>query len=319
MTISNTQDSVHSDDEKSNSESSKKCSATHDVMDNSLCWINGSMVSPQLASISVFDHGLLYGDGVFEGIRFYQAKIFRLQAHLARLRQSLAALAINLPLSDLEVETTLNELVRLSVEKGNDSAYIRLLVTRGIGSLGIDPRSCLTPSVVMIVAPLTLASERDIQQGLTLMVSSVRRFSSDMLDPQIKSLNYLNNIMARQQANAAGADEAIMLNASGYVAEASTENIFVVRQGVLSTPSVAEGALAGITRAEIVRIACELGIKVTEPRLTVYDLYSADEVFLTGTGAELIPVQKIDGRLMKSCPGRIFKQLSQKFSECVLK
>ncbi len=317
--MNNIQNPLHSTNEETTLTRPQKISSAHETLANSLCWVNGSIVSPAQASISVFDHGLLYGDGVFEGIRFYKGKIFRLQAHLARLRQSLAALAIDLPLSDIEIEITLKELVRLSVEKGNECAYIRLLVTRGVGSLGIDPKSCIEPSVVMIVAPLALVSEGDIQQGLTLMVSSVRRFSSDMLDPQIKSLNYLNNIMARQQANAAGADEAIMLNASGYVVEASTENIFVVSQGCLSTPSITEGALAGITRAEIIKIANELGIEVRQPRLTVYDLYNADEVFLTGTGAELIPVHKIDGRLMKSCPGRMFKQLAQKFSESVLK
>lgn len=286
------------------------------IMNNSYCWIDGVVVNPQEATISVFDHGLLYGDGVFEGIRFYKGKMFRLEAHLSRLRDSLAALSIRMPYSDTEIEAALNKLIQLSLREKQDNAYIRLLVTRGVGSLGIDPRSCVKSSVIMILSPLQLASSQEMQQGLKLMVSTVRRISNDMLSPQIKSLNYLNNILARQQATVTGADEAIMLNAQGFVAEASTENIFVIKNGMISTPAITEGVLAGITRAEVIKLADAIGFEVSQTRLTVHDLYTADEVFLTGTGAELIPVREIDGHLVSECPGPIYIKLKEKF-ECL--
>jgi len=286
---------------------------THKNIKN-IFWINGSIVKPENATISVLDHGLLYGDGVFEGIRYYNGKIFRLQAHLTRLRHSLKGLAIEIDFSDNELEEALIELIQTAKkETGCSSAYIRLIVTRGAGTLGIDPRTCDKPSVIMILAPLSLASAEANQSGLKVIVSSVRRISADMLDPQIKSLNYLNNILARMQATAAQADEAIMLNALGFVAEASTENIFLVKNNVLMTPSLDQGLLEGITRAEIIKIATALGFKVEQTQISVSDLYEADEVFLTGTGAELLAVREVDGRAVKSCPGQVFKTLQQKY------
>lgn len=272
-------------------------------------WINGSIVEPENATISVLDHGLLYGDGVFEGIRYYNGNIFRLQAHLNRLRNSLKGLAIEIDYTDIELEEALSELIDSTNKQAEfSSAYIRLIVTRGAGTLGIDPRSCGKPSVIMILAPLSLASAEANQSGLKVIVSSVRRVSADMLNPQIKSLNYLNNILARMQATAAQADEAIMLNAKGYVAEASTENIFLVKNDIIVTPSLDQGLLEGITRAEIIKIATTQGFTVEQTQVSVSDLYEADEVFLTGTGAELLAIREIDGYEIK-CPGEIFKSL----------
>lgn len=279
---------------------------------SSMCWINGILCEPSLAVVSVYDHGFLYGDGVFEGIRFYNGKVFRLGAHLQRLRNSLAALSIEINYSDVELSAAIAQLILAS---NHSSAYVRLIVTRGVGTLGIDPRSCSNSSVIMILAPLQLSSTDQQQLGLRVIVSSVRRISANMLDPKTKSLNYLNNILARMQATAAGVDEAIMLNAQGYVTEASTENIFLVKKGNLITPAVTEGLLEGITRAEIIKLAQQEGIDVKQQRVTVDELYAADEVFLTGTGAELLFVSEVDGYKISSQAGELFSKLNGKFKQ----
>ncbi len=274
------------------------------------CWINGDFVAPEEAKISVFDHGLLYGDGVFEGLRFYQNRIFRLQDHLQRLFDSAAAICLSIPYTEQELTQALEKLVD---SYGGENGYIRLVVTRGSGALGIDPRLCDKPNTIIIAEELSMVPEATLNKGARLIIASTRRLSPDGLDPRIKSLNYLNHILARIEANQAGADEAILLNNQGYVTEGSADNIFMVKNGRLLTPPVTDGALAGITRQAIIDLALAEGIPFQEHSLTPYDLYGAEECFLTGTGAELIPVREIDGRLVKNCPGGIFIQLQQGF------
>lgn len=279
-----------------------------------LCWIDGQLFKPAEASISVFDHGLLYGDGVFEGIRFYNGKPFKLPEHLTRLKDSADALALNIPYTDADLSEAIESLIATS--QAHDG-YIRLIITRGAGSLGIDPANCHEPTVIIIASPLHMVSEQKRHEGLRLIVSGVRRLAVDVLDTRIKSLNYLNNILAKMQANAVGVDEAVMLNTAGYIAEGSAENIFVVKNGGLYTPPASEGALAGITRNIIIQLAASNNISVRETRLAPYDLYTADECFLTGTGVELLPVREIDGRALKSCPGEIFKVIEQAFHQFI--
>lgn len=276
------------------------------------CWINGRIVNPAEASVSVFDHGLLYGDGVFEGIRFYHGKPFRLGEHLTRLKDSADALGIPLPYPEDELRQAIDAVIKASQTR---QGYIRLIITRGAGSLGIDPNNCHQPTAIIIAAPLQMVSEQKRRAGLKLMISSVKRIAVDMLDGRIKSLNYLNNILAKLQANAAGADEAVLLNAAGYIAEGSADNIFVVKNGCLYTPPASEGALAGVTRNAVIELAASNGITVSETRLAPYDLYTAEECFLTGTGVELLPVSEVDGRQIKSCPGETFKQIEKAFQQ----
>lgn len=281
-----------------------------------VCWINGQILEPQEASVSVFDHGLLYGDGVFEGIRFYNGKPFKLTEHLARLKDSADALALTVPYTDTQLTEAIESLI-VTGQVGD--GYIRLIITRGVGSLGIDPANCHKPTVIIIASPLQMVSDQKRREGLRLIVSGVRRLPVDVLDTRIKSLNYLNNILAKMQANAVGVDEAIMLNTAGYIAEGSAENIFVVKNDCLYTPPASEGALAGITRNIIMELAASKNINAMETRLAPYDLYTADECFLTGTGVELLPVQEVDGRQIKSCPGKIFKLFEQAFHQYIEK
>ena len=282
--------------------------------ENSACWMNGAIIPPEQAVISVFDHGLLYGDGVFEGIRFYNGKAFRISEHLKRLFDSAAVLNIEIPYSKAVLTQAVGELIAAT---GNKEGYIRLVVTRGVGSLGIDPSSCHQPTVVMMASPLTIVSAEKRRQGLGIMIAGLRRMPVDVLDPRVKSLNYMNNVMAKMQANIAGMDEAIMLNAAGNIAEGSADNVFIVKDGMLCTPDVASGALEGITRNVIMNIAMQKDIAVKETCLTPYDLYSADECFLTGTGVELLPVAAVDGRKMKTCPGEIFALLEAGFRQTI--
>ena len=255
-----------------------------------LCWFDGAIVAASEARVSVFDHGLLYGDGVFEGLRFYHGRVFRLRKHLERLQQSADAIGLELPLGLEGITAAIDELVD---SYPGDSGYLRLVVTRGAGSLGIDPRSCAQPLLFIIADALQVVSVADPQQGICLHVASTRRLPSACLDPRIKSLNYLNNILARIEANRAGADEALMLNLDGRVVEGSVDNLFIVRGGLLSTPAIDDGLLGGITRAVVLEVARDLGIETRETSLAIEDLYAADECFLTGTGAELIPVRQI--------------------------
>lgn len=283
-------------------------------IENTTCWKNGELVSAEQAVVSVFDHGLLYGDGIFEGIRYYHCKAFRLGEHLQRLQDSAVVLNIDIPYSTDALARGVEDLI---AESGNAEGYIRLIVTRGIGSLGIDPLSCQHATVVMLTSPLSIVSAEKRRSGLRVMISGVRRMSVDVLDPRVKSLNYLNNVMAKMQANAAGMDEAIMLNAIGNIAEGSADNVFLVKNRILYTPDVSSGALEGITRNTVIDIARQNAITVIETRLTPYDLYRADECFLTGTGVELLPVAEVDGRKMKSCPGEIFALIEKGFQQII--
>ncbi|MGY6275132.1 branched-chain-amino-acid transaminase [Methylomonas sp. MgM2] len=282
--------------------------------EKALCWLNGTLLPLSAASIPVNDHGLLYGDGVFEGIRFYNRRAFRLQRHLQRLELSARAIALAIPLSTEELTAVIERLIDAFAD--NDG-YIRLMVTRGPGSLGLNPKGCEQPNVVIIADQLNMVDRSSREEGARLIVSSVRRLPADGLDPRIKSLNYLNHILAKIEANHAGADEAVLLNAQGRVAEGTADNIFIVRNACLLTPPCSEGALEGITRELVLQLAQAEGIETSEQPLGVYDLYAADECFLTGTGAELIPVAGIDQRVIGQCPGPVFRKLQQAFIQTI--
>jgi branched-chain amino acid aminotransferase len=280
-----------------------------------LCWKEGVIAPAVTTAVSVLDHGLLYGDGVFEGLRFYRRRVFRLADHLRRLEDSARAIGLQIPLAVGALAQAIAELVAAFE---CDDGYLRLVVTRGVGPLGLDPARCAQPTVFIIADRLALVGAEQCERGVDLIIAATRRLGVDGLDPRIKSLNYLNHILARMEATHAGADEAILLNAQGRVAEASSENIFVVRDNVLRTPPVIDGALDGITRNTVITLARDLGIECSEASLAPYDLYNADEAFLTGTGAELIPVRAIDGRELRSCPGPYFVRLRNAFRSCVL-
>lgn len=270
------------------------------------CWKNGELVSAERAVVSVHDHGLLYGDGCFEGLRFYHRHPFRLDRHLARLRRSLSALAIAIPYSD----DVLTEAVMACIASSEmQEGYLRILVTRGDGDMGLNPRNCRAPNVFIIPASLSLVSDETRCQGVSLITSSIRRAVGTGLDARVKSLNYLHSVLARAEANAAGVDEAILLNQFGQVAECSAENIFITRGAKLLTPPVQDGALEGITRATLLELAAGLGLEAAEQSLTGYDLYTAGECFICGSGARLIPVRLIDGRQIDPCPGPVYQAL----------
>jgi branched-chain amino acid aminotransferase len=278
-------------------------------------YINGEFFEKADAKISVYDHGLLYGDGVFEGIRIYRGQIFRLKDHLERLYQSARAIRLSIPLNFDEMEKAINETVNLSKK---DNGYIRLVITRGEGSLGIDPMKCKKATVIIIVDDIQLYPAEYYKKGIKIITASSRRISPDSLDPRIKSLNYLNNIMAKLEAENAGCQEAAMLNREGYVAECTGDNIFIVRDKKLITPSGSKGALNGITKRQVMDLAEKTGIKTKESELTQYDLYNSDECFLTGTGAEIVPVVEIDGReIGNGRPGKITQKLMTDFFKIV--
>ena len=280
------------------------------------CWIDGDILPASEARVSVFDHGFLYGDGVFEGVRFRNRTPFRLDRHLRRLRDSAAALLIRVPLSAGQLARAVAETIAASPL---DAGYLRIIITRGVGPLGIDPASCGRPGVIVIADELDMLAESRRVEGVKVIIASTRRMTADRLDPRIKSLNYLNAILARIEANQAGADEAILLNHAGRVAEGSADNLFIVKDGELKTPAVSEGALAGITRATVLELAGEKGMPVRETLMTPYDLYTADECFLTGTGARLIAVREIDGRPLASCPGEAYRGLAAAYAALVAK
>lgn len=252
--------------------------------------IDGNLVSQANACLPVMDHGLLYGDGVFEGLRFYEGNIFRCLDHLVRLQDSGLAIGLALPMSFDEMTAAMTSTIEASKQS---NGYIRLIVTRGEGPLGIDSSQCKKPRTIIIVDQLAIVAKEIVQLGVKVIVAATRRLNPDQLDPRIKSLNYLNQIMARREATAAGADEAILLNQWGRVAEGSADNVFIVKQNVLKTPPLSEGALDGITRRVVLELAARLGVAAIECPLTTLDLVSADECFLTGTGAELIPVAAV--------------------------
>lgn len=256
-------------------------------------YLDGQFVDESAAKISVFDHGLLYGDGVFEGIRLYQGNIFRLEEHLERLEYSARAIALKMPWTRAELAEATCETCRIN---GLRDGYIRLVVTRGVGDLGLSPWLCPKPSIFIIAAKIALYPPEHYTTGLTLVTVPTRRVNPAAVPPTVKSLNYLNNILAKIEARQAGCLEAIMLNDQGYVAECTGDNIFVVHKGEILTPAASQGALKGITRDTIFDIAKEIGVPMREANLTRYDVWVADECFLTGTAAEVIPVVKLDSR-----------------------
>ena len=276
-------------------------------------YIDGAFYAEGEAKVSVFDHGLLYGDGVFEGIRFYNDRVFKLPEHIDRLYDSAQAICLTIPLGKEEMTKALLETVR---QNQLHDGYIRLIVTRGVGNLGLSPDRCKTPTIIIIASTIALYPEELYQRGLDVITCGTRRVSPGALSPSIKSLNYLNNIMAKIEANQAGAGEGLMLNEQGYVAECTGDNVFVIKRGEIFTPPISAGGLRGITRAVIFDIAADLGLKITEPELTRYDLYVADECFLTGTAAEVIPVVKLDSRAIGGGkPGPITAKIITKFRE----
>ena len=270
-------------------------------------YLDGKYVDQADAKISVFDHGLLYGDGIFEGIRLYQGNVFRLEAHMERLWYSAKAILLDIPISRKAMAEVVCETCR---QNGLRDGYIRLVVTRGVGDLGLAPWLCEKPTLFIIASKISLYPQEHYDNGLSIVTVATRRISQDMLPSTVKSLNYLNNILAKIEANNAGVEEAIMLNAEGYVAECTGDNLFIVKGDRLLTPPLSAGALYGITRAVVLELAEQSGLKVAEPNLTRYDVFNADECFLTGTGAELIPVTKVDGRVIGSGkPGPVTKKL----------
>lgn len=278
-------------------------------------YIDGKFHDKEDAKISVFDHGVLYGDGIFEGIRAYNGRIFRLEDHLTRLEESARAILINLPLPIAEIGKAIIETVRQNNLK---DAYIRLVVTRGVGDLGLDMRKCKHGATLFIIADrIELYPEEYYEKGLTLITSTIRQKGLDQVTPGVKSLNYLANILARAEASAAGAQEAILLNVTGHVSECSGDNLFYIKNGRIFTPPTSAGILVGITRNVVMELAEQkLGIKVIERNFPRYDLYSADEVFLTGTGAEVIAGVKIDGRIIgKGTCGPTTKSLIKHFRD----
>jgi branched-chain amino acid aminotransferase len=276
-------------------------------------WLDGELVEESAAKISVFDHGLLYGDGVFEGIRFYNRRVFRLEEHIRRLFDSARAIVLEIPWTQEEVCRFVVETVAAN---GLDDGYIRLVVTRGTGTMGLSPYLCKRASMFIIASTISLYPAEHYENGLSVITSATRRPAPGALMPQVKSLNYLNNVMAKVEAVQAGALEAVMLNEQGYVAECTGDNIFILRDGVLHTPQVSDGALDGITRRVILELADQLGIPKVERSLTRYDLFVADEFFLTGTAAEVIPVVSLDRRVIgDGTPGPLTKRFIAAFKE----
>lgn len=276
-------------------------------------YIDGQLVDEADAKVSVFDHGLLYGDGVFEGIRMYHNRIFKLKEHIERLYWSAKAILLEIPMTPEEMMKACVETCRAN---GLREGYIRLIVTRGKGTLGLDPRRCPKPSVIIIAATIQLYPDKVYNEGMVIATVPTTRMLVNSVNPAIKSLNYLNNILARIEANLIGVEEAIMLNTEGFVAECTGDNVFVIQKGKLLTPPLSAGALYGITRNTVLDCARELGIPSAEPNLTRYDLYVADEMFLTGTAAEMVPVVKVDGRVVgNGKPGPITAKLLAAFRE----
>lgn len=279
-------------------------------------YLDGQFVDAAEAKISVFDHGLLYGDGIFEGIRLYEGNVFRLDQHLERLWWSAKAILLTIPISRREMAEAVCESCR---QNGLRNGYIRLVVTRGVGDLGLAPWLCPKPSVFIIADKIALYPPEYYASGLSIVTVPTRRLGPAALPPMVKSLNYLNNILAKIEARQAGALEAIMLNDAGFVAECTGDNVFMVHQGRLLTPAAQQGALKGITRETIFSVAQALSLPVEEHDLTRYDLWNADECFLTGTGAEVIPVVKLDGReIGDGKPGPVTKRVLTEFRRRVL-
>jgi branched-chain amino acid aminotransferase len=274
-------------------------------------WLGDKLVDEQDAKVSVFDHGLLYGDGVFEGIRVYSGRVFELEAHIDRLYNSAKGIRLDIPMSREKLIGAIHKTVEAN---GVADGYIRLVVTRGVGTLGLNPFTCETPTIVIISDSIQPYSEELYEQGLKTISATTVRNHPLAIPPQLKSLNYLNNILAKIEALDNDVPEAIMYNHEGYVAEATVDNVFVVRKGIVYTPPVQAGSLEGITREVVIRLAKKEGIEVVEKNLTRFDLYISDELFLTGTAAEVIGVVEIDSRVIgEGSPGPVTKRLRDKF------
>ncbi|MBT2760443.1 branched-chain-amino-acid transaminase [Paenibacillus sp. ISL-20] len=278
-------------------------------------YLDGEFVTKENAKVSVFDHGFLYGDGIFEGIRIYNGNIFKCKEHLDRLYDSAKSIDLVIPLAYDELLEAMAKTIRRNDMR---NGFIRIVVSRGAGNLGLDPRRCPKPTVLIIVEQLVIYSEEAYLNGLKAVSVAQRRNIPDALNPKIKSLNYLNNILVKIQSNFAGADEAIMMNAQGYVTEGSGDNIFIVKNGVVTTPPCYLGALEGTTRQAIIDLCDKLGIKLKEEPFSMHDVYIADEVFFTGTAAEVIAAREIDGRMIgKGQAGPITLQLLEEFRKIV--
>jgi branched-chain amino acid aminotransferase len=285
------------------------------MLDSQMIFLSGKFVKKEEAVVSVYDHGFLYGDGVFEGIRVYSGNVFRLENHLKRLYESAHSIMLTIPYTLEEMTQIIVETIRINELR---SAYIRVVVSRGQGNLGLDPSSCSMPRVIVIAEELTLYPKELYEKGLKVGSVATRRNRPDVLSPQIKSLNYLNNILVKLEANQAGVDEALMLNDQGYVTEGSADNIFIIKNGVIYTPPVYLGALEGITRNAIIELARKNGYELKEQPFTRHDVYIADEVFLTGTAVEVIAVNEVDTRQIKDGkPGPITNHLLNEFRKLV--
>jgi branched-chain amino acid aminotransferase len=270
-------------------------------------FIDGRYCGQRDAKISVFDHGLLYGDGVFEGIRAYNGRVFKLKEHIDRLFCSAKSILLTMPMSHAALMRAVVETCRRNKIR---DGYIRLVVTRGVGTLGLNPNRCKRGSVIVIADKIQLYAPEVYQRGMEIVTVPTTRNLHNAVNPAVKSLNYLNNILAKIEANNAGCEEAVMLNAEGFVSECTGDNIFIIKEGQLFTPPLSAGALYGITRRVVMEIAEESGYRVAEPNLTRHDLFNADECFLTGTGAEIVPIVKIDGRVIgDGKPGVITQKL----------
>jgi branched-chain amino acid aminotransferase len=285
------------------------------MLGSQMIFLSGKFVKKEEAVVSVYDHGFLYGDGVFEGIRVYSGNVFRLENHLKRLYESAHSIMLTIPYTLEEMTQIIVETVRINELR---SAYIRVVVSRGQGNLGLDPSSCSMPRVIVIAEELSLYSKELYERGLKVGSVATRRNRPDVLSPQIKSLNYLNNILVKLEANQAGVDEALMLNDQGYVTEGSADNIFIIKNGAIYTPPVYLGALEGITRNAIIELARKYGYEIKEQPFTRHDVYIADEVFLTGTAVEVIAVNEVDTRQIKDGkPGPITNHLLSEFRKLV--
>lgn len=276
-----------------------------------IIYCNGEFVPESEAKVSIFDHGFLYGDGIFEGIRAYNGRVFKLYEHLKRLYESARSINLNIKISIDEMQELVLETLRRNELK---DGYIRLVVSRGKGNLGLDPRTCPESGIFCIADQITLFPSSMYENGLEVKTVAIRRNNSDSLNPRIKSLNYLNNILAKIEALQSGVMEAVMLNQDGYVAEGTGDNIFIYKDGILTTPPIYAGILEGVTRNTVLDLAEHMGIKTRQELFTRHDLYTAEECFLTGTAAELIPTIKVDSReIGKGVPGEIFKKLLKEF------
>lgn len=278
---------------------------------NLLIYLDGKLVPESEAKVSVFDHGLLYGDGCFEGIRIYNGRVFRLTEHLVRLYESARSICLTIPISIEEMEKATVETVAAN---NLGDGYIRLLITRGVGPLGLNPYQCPKAGIIIIASGITLYAAEKYETGLNLITCATRRPTPAALSPQVKSLNYLNNIMAKIECIQAGCEEGIMLNEQGYVAECTGDNVFVIKSGQIYTPTIASGALNGITRMAVIEVMREMGLQVHEITMTRHEIYTADECFLTGTAAEVIPAVQYDRRpIGDGKPGKLTAEIIKRF------